>query len=92
MAHPCILCGSECYCHGDIDDCIVSKTPALCDGCGCEEFAEDQGWNDRGDDDDYEDLEDEPVGWECLSCGASFGTDPGDNCPHCTAASISPYG
>lgn len=36
MAHECFNCGSECYCHGDIDDCILSKTPSNCDGCGCE--------------------------------------------------------
>lgn len=50
MAHPCCMCGSECYCHGDIDDVIVSKTPKNCEGCGCEEF-----WD--GDDDfDEEDF------------------------------------
>lgn len=38
MAHPCIQCGSECYCHGDIDDVIVSHTPRRCEGCGCEEL------------------------------------------------------
>lgn len=60
MAHPCIFCGSECYCHGDIDDVIVSKTPKNCDGCGCEEFAEDQGWNeDDWDDEDYFDDTDD---------------------------------
>lgn len=53
MAHPCCICGSECYCSGDLDDVIVSKTPKSCEGCGCEEFAEDQGW----DDDDVDDLD-----------------------------------
>lgn len=37
MAHPCFNCGSECYCHGDIDDVIVSKTPINCNGCGCDD-------------------------------------------------------
>lgn len=58
MAHPCIICGSDCYCHGDIDDIIVSKTPKGCEGCGCEEFAENQGW-DEGDWDPIDDWEDE---------------------------------
>jgi hypothetical protein len=49
MAHPCIICGSECYCHGDLDDVIVSNTPKGCTSCGCEEESEDY-W----DDDDYE--------------------------------------
>lgn len=52
MAHPCCMCGSECYCHGDIDDVIVSKTPKGCETCGCEEF-----WN--GDDDDEDDWDDD---------------------------------
>lgn len=47
MAHPCINCGSECYCCGDIDDAIVSRTPRKCEGCGCED--------DRNDDDDFDD-------------------------------------
>lgn len=55
MAHPCIYCGSECDCNGDIDDVITSKTPINCEGCGCEEFAEDQGWNDNDEWDDEED-------------------------------------
>jgi hypothetical protein len=59
MAHPCIYCDSECYCSGDIDDIIVSKTPKRCEGCGCEEFAEDQGWNEDDDFDDYDQLDEE---------------------------------
>ena len=59
MAHPCIICGSECYCNGDWDDCIVSKTPKRCEGCGCEEFAEDQGWNENDIlcEDDFDDTD-----------------------------------
>jgi hypothetical protein len=53
MAHPCILCGSECDCNGDLDDVIISKTPKSCEGCGCEEFAEDQGWIDNGDEQEF---------------------------------------
>ncbi|QIP16794.1 hypothetical protein G8759_31215 [Spirosoma aureum] len=49
MAHPCCICGEECYCHGDIDDCIVSLTPAGCISCGC---TEDETYsNDEWDDD-----------------------------------------
>jgi hypothetical protein len=42
MAHPCLSCGSECYCHGDIDDVIVSHTPNGCTGCGCEDDEDDE--------------------------------------------------
>lgn len=48
MAHPCFSCGSECYCHGDIDDVIVSHTPPDCDGCGCDDF--DHVFDDDDDD------------------------------------------
>lgn len=52
MAHPCFECGGECYCHGDIDDVIVSKTPPNCEGCGC------KGWlnEDELDDDEEDEL------------------------------------
>lgn len=58
MAHPCCICGSECYCLGSIDDAIVDKTPKGCEGCGCKEFAKDQGWEDDDDNDFYEDYAD----------------------------------
>jgi hypothetical protein len=51
MAHPCCICGSECYCSGSLDDVIVDKTPKGCEGCGCQDFAKDQGWDT---DDDYD--------------------------------------
>lgn len=63
MAHPCIECGGECYCHGDIDDCIVCKTPANCESCGCEEMFEDDSIIDPDDDNDYE-----PDFVPCSSC------------------------
>lgn len=63
MAHPCIYCGSECDCNGSLDDIIVDKTPKNCEGCGCKEFAEDQGW-DEDDWDDDEDYEFQP----CAKC------------------------
>ncbi len=49
--HDCSLCGSACYCHGDIDDCEVETVDYAymhCDGCGCSE-------DDELCDDDYED-------------------------------------
>lgn len=46
MAHPCIFCGCECYCNGDVDDVVVSKTPINCEGCGCDD--------DDYDEEDYE--------------------------------------
>lgn len=78
MAHPCYDCGSECYCHGDIDDVVVSKTPKNCGGCGCDDSRDD--WD--GDDD-------EPVGYECLGCMKGF-DNPGD-CPIC-GNPLEPYG
>lgn len=60
MAHPCIYCSSDCYCNGSVDDIIVDKTPTCCQGCGCDSFDEDHGW----DDDDCDDDEFEP----CSRC------------------------
>ena len=37
MAHECFSCGNECFCSGDIDDCIISITPSKCKSCGCED-------------------------------------------------------
>lgn len=54
FAKECFECGSECYCNGHIDDCIVSKTPPNCDSCGCVDWFSEE--------DDYvigEDLEEE---------------------------------
>jgi len=62
MAHQCFECGSECYCNGDIDDVITSKTPLSCKGCGC----------DAGLDYDDEDDE-EPIGYACNGCGKISG-------------------
>lgn len=81
MAHPCILCGSECYCSGDIDDCIISKTPAKCESCGCED---DDSW--REDDDE---SDDEPEYYQCLGCRWTGNVNPGDICPRCSGATIS---
>lgn len=66
MAHPCIYCGGECYCSGDIDDVIVSKTPARCEGCGCEEMLNED--DDELDDDDYPWPDDEDGFEPCANC------------------------
>lgn len=78
MAHPCFSCGSECYCHGDIDDIIVSKTPANCDSCGC---ANDEDL----DEDDNDEI---PIGFYCLGCGSEFEYPVMGCCPHCTGSAI----
>ena len=41
--HDCVLCGCACYCHGDIDDCVVETIEYSyehCEGCGCAEDAD----------------------------------------------------
>jgi hypothetical protein len=80
MAHPCRECFNECYCNGDIDDAVVSKTPKNCTGCGCEELFSD---------DDADDFADEPVGYECIGCGKGFPF--AGNCPIC-GNPLDPYG
>lgn len=62
MAHACFYCGGECYCHGDIDDVVVSNTPSNCDGCGC--GYSDDDWRDDDYDDDEDDEEAERL--QCL--------------------------
>lgn len=50
--HDCTGCGCACYCHGDIDDCVVETAEYSymhCVGCGC---AEDEMFCDDGQDDD----------------------------------------
>lgn len=54
MAHPCYSCGSECFCHGDMDDAVVCLTPQNCEGCGGELCADEAP--DTWDDDDYHDC------------------------------------
>ena len=80
MAHPCCQCGSECYCHGDIDDVVVSKTPKGCESCGCS--------NDDHNEDDFDDGNDEPEYYQCIGCNWTGDVYPGPNCPKCTGASI----
>lgn len=81
MAHPCCLCGSECYCSGDIDDVIVSHTPKGCISCGCED-------DDHSEYEDVEDDDDEqPEYYQCLGCGWTGDVDP-LSCPRCAAMSI----
>jgi hypothetical protein len=76
MAHPCIHCGSECYCHGSIDDTITDKTPKNCDGCGCA----DHDFEDEGDDNcpncgrEYDEIDHEYQ--ICNRCGFSNNVKP----------------
>ena len=78
MAHPCCLCGGECYCSGSIDDCIVDLTPAKCESCGCED--------DRHHDHDQHDDDYVPHGQTfCHQCGEVFDEIDIDQqlCHHC---------
>lgn len=84
MAHPCCICGSECYCHGDIDDVIVSNTPKNCESCGCD----DDSHNDDDSDIEDDDSDIEPEYFQCLGCGWAGDFYPGTNCPRCEGATI----
>lgn len=77
MAHPCYHCQGECYCSGDFDDCIVSTTPARCEGCGCAGDDDDDEYYDWPDEDDDDDLR-RP---NCPQCGSPT-TGPLDD-PQC---------
>lgn len=88
MAHPCFYCGSECYCCGDIDDCVVPLTPKRCESCGCEDDRDDE--RDDGDDDAWpedeedDDLIDSDAVFACDDCGQHFSYRPTDGlCPKC---------
>ncbi len=85
MAHPCFSCGSECYCHGDIDDVIVSHTPSNCDGCGCEAMGGDYlDEFDDADDEDDKDLSDTDFCPEC-SIGLNNNEKSLGFCQNCKA-------
>lgn len=71
MGHPCCICGSECYCHGDIDDVVVSKTPYNCEGCGCDMYE---------DDDDLFDFDDDYT-YYCEHCKEDY--EHSGECPKC---------
>lgn len=79
MAHPCCVCGSECYCNGSIDDVVVDLTPKNCTGC---EMCE----NDWHDSDEYDDEwpEDKEI-TDCPNCRRTY--DDADQdfliCHHC---------
>lgn len=58
MAHPCCICGGECYCSGSWDDVIVDLTPKGCESCEyCQESIEARDAlyddDDSFDDNDY---------------------------------------
>ena len=58
--HDCIQCGCACYCHGDIDDCVVETwqySAAHCTGCGCHEDPDAFDDDDDDEDDDGEQAE-----------------------------------
>ena len=77
MAHPCISCGSECYCSGDIDDIIVSHTPMSCVGCD---------WCGDVDDDyfhDYEEDDDAHPGFGCMDYALGGGHGCDTQCEAC---------
>lgn len=33
--HSCPECGQACYCHGDIDDCVVETEEHVFENCIC---------------------------------------------------------
>lgn len=54
--HECPECGQACYCHGDIDDCVVETEAYSAAHCTCDHGDglylgdEDDGWdNDEAD-------------------------------------------
>lgn len=86
MAHECISCGGECFCSGDIDDCIVSKTPTTCKTCDeCQDELNDDSDDDYDEEEDDE-FSDEPDYYLCFSCGYTCVQNHGlSGCPKCTA-------
>jgi hypothetical protein len=52
MAHSCPECDSQCYCNGDIDDCLLSDADTERD-CTCCVGKDRDGYAD----DDYEDID-----------------------------------
>jgi len=51
MAHECPVCGMQCYCNGDIDDCCFSFPEYVvnCTHCTDEDY-EDDGCNGEPED------------------------------------------
>lgn len=45
--HFCPECGQACYCHGDIDDCVVEDERYSAENCTCDH--EGSGLDDYGD-------------------------------------------
>ena len=75
MAHPCFNCGSECYCHGDIDCVIVTKTPSNCDSCGCDDIQNEDYFEECYDCDGHDACRDHGCAFE-NGCGHLVETDP----------------
>lgn len=51
--HNCPRCGQACYCHGDIDDCVVETEEYSYDHCTCPCSDDDDCFDDDCFDDDY---------------------------------------
>lgn len=70
--HDCVNCGSACYCHGDIDDCVVESIEYSyehCEGCGCNEDP-----HDFFDDEPLDDETSTPAPADdatCIGCGCT---------------------
>jgi hypothetical protein len=64
MAHSCPNCGSACYCHGDIEDCLLPsrEAEAACTCCPDPDDCDDAGFWDEFDQDDID---------RCDYCGSS---------------------
>ena len=77
--HDCIHCGGACYCHGDIDDCVVETlehSAEHCVGCGCPEGEEDPDvFGIDCDDADIAGITEEPAPTRCPHTADLFG-DP----------------
>lgn len=77
--HDCIACGCACYCHGDIDDCVVESweySAEHCETCGCGQDPDgfdddDLGILEAGDLFDAPDADRRQVGQRaaCIGCG-----------------------
>ena len=72
--HSCPRCGQACYCHGDIDDCMVETEAYSSAHCTCDcdgEPEEDDGWWCDDSDD------------RCDQCGTKTSALFNGLCPMC---------
>lgn len=58
--HDCYQCGGACYCHGDIDDCMVETEEYAyvhCTGCGeCADGEHPETLDDAYDGDPFDEV------------------------------------